>query len=67
MANDDGDVLGNFWIALNCMLDEIGNVIGESDLKPLFEEYRLKTDDAVENYLMQCLETEDEDHFPLFV
>lgn len=48
------------------MQNVIGNVVGESDLKPLFDEYRLKTDFVVQNYLIQCLDN-DEDRAPLFV
>lgn len=41
-----------------CSRDVIGNVIGESDLKPLFEQYKREFDVVLQNDLIKCNELE---------
>jgi hypothetical protein len=48
----------NLLKALKCMRDVIGNVIGDSDLKPLYEEYKMKAEAIVKNDLMKCRDME---------
>lgn len=42
-----------------CVLDVIGKVIGESDLKPLYEQYKRKFDVVLQNDLIKCNEHKD--------
>lgn len=44
--------------ALKCMRDVIGNVIGDGDLKPVYEEYKMKAETVVKNDLMKCRDLE---------
>lgn len=63
MANEPGDddILLENIATLSCMLDAIGNAIGNNiGLKPLFEEFRRKTQAAVQNDLMKCSEANED-------
>lgn len=42
-----------------CSRDVIGNVIGNSDLKPLYEQYKREFDVVLQNDLIKCSELED--------
>lgn len=58
-SNDD--VLLKIITTLDCMLDAIGNVIGNNKgLKSLFEEYRRKTQAAVQTDLKKCFKTNED-------
>lgn len=40
--------------SLKCMGAVIGNVFGDSDFKPLYDEYKQKAEAVVRNDLMKC-------------
>lgn len=50
-ANSELDELVKLF---KCSRDVIGNVIGESDLKPLYEQYKREFDVVLQNNLVKC-------------
>lgn len=56
----DDDILPKITTTLNCMLDAIGNAIGNNKLKSLFAEYRRKTEAAAQIDLKKCSKTNED-------
>lgn len=56
-----GEALNEFIKLHKCMLNVIGNVVGESDLKPLYEEYRRDAEALIQHDLQKCLDVDDDD------
>lgn len=62
-SNDHQDIWGEFFQTHYCMVGAIGDAVGESDLKPLYEHYERETETLLKIDLMKCGQSgEDEVH-----
>lgn len=63
-ASPPRDEISKALTIVRCMRDVIGTVVGESDLKPLYEEYKEKAELIVKNDLMiKCSNSEEKKMF----
>lgn len=56
---DDVDVVDKLIKYFKCIRDKIGNDVGKSNLKPVYDEFKQTAEAIVKNDLMKCRDLED--------
>lgn len=58
LVDDVTKVFEDLLEKVKCSLDAVGEVIGESDLKPKYEGFKFNVKSILQNGVEQCAETE---------